>query len=95
MIFTSLPVGFVALHPIVTDELVLYGVLERVAHVQNAGDIGRGHHDYIGFLARGGAGLEETTIVPPFAPVTFNFFGVVMFWDIHGILLVMFVARFR
>ena len=55
-----LPQGVVALHAVIADQRVHDRVLERVAHVQAAGDIRRRDHDAVGFaVARRGeiAGL--------------------------------------
>src|SRR5690606_24844861 len=43
-----LPQGAVAAHAVVAHQRVLQGVLERVAHVQGAGDVGRRQQDRIG-----------------------------------------------
>ena len=43
-----LPQGVLALHAVVADQGIHQGVLEGVAHVQRAGDVGRRQHDAVG-----------------------------------------------
>ena len=45
------PVGVLAQHPVVADERVHQGLLERMAHVQRAGDVGRRQLDAVGGVA--------------------------------------------
>ncbi len=51
MVCSGLPKGIQALHPLVTDKNVLQGIIERVAHMQVAGDIGRRDDNGIGVCA--------------------------------------------
>lgn len=52
VIHAGLPEHLVALHPLAPGQGVHHGVLQRVAHVQAAGDVGRRQHDRVaGFVA--------------------------------------------
>ena len=53
VVAAHLPQGVVAAHAVVADQCVLQRVLERVAHVQGAGDVGRRQQDRksLSFLA--------------------------------------------
>ena len=51
MIGARHPQGFEALHPLLADEDVLQGVVQGVAQVQGAGDVGRRDDDRVGLLA--------------------------------------------
>ena len=69
-----LPQGVVALHAVVADQGIHDGVVEAVAHVQAAGDVGRGDHDAVGTaLARG---LEVAALFPGAVPVLLDGLGV-------------------
>ena len=50
MVRTRLPEGLVALHPLITDQDVLHGVVQGVTHMELACDIGRRHYDGKGLL---------------------------------------------
>ena len=58
------PQGGVALHPLEASEDVLQRAVQGVAHVQLAGDIGRGHHDGKGLFLGIGAGAEAAGVLP-------------------------------
>ena len=77
---TYLPQGVVALHTPPADQRIHDGVLERVAHVQAAGDVGRRNHDRVGLaLARRG---EVAFSLPAFVPAGFDLLGLVGL--VHG-----------
>ena len=76
VVSTDLPQGFFALHALVAGEGVLNSVLERVTHVQRAGDIRWWNHDGVTFagqpvLIR----LEVAFLFPLFVPGLFNCAG--------------------
>ena len=65
MVLTGLPERVEPAHPVPADQDVLQGVVEGMAHVQHARDVGRRDHDAEGFTARRiGAGPERTGFVP-------------------------------
>ena len=75
MVGAYLPQGIVALHPLPARQGIHNGVLERVAHVQAAGYIGRWNHDRKGLAL---AGRGETVVgLPAFVPAGFDLFGLV------------------
>jgi hypothetical protein len=59
----GLPQGVVPRHAVIAGEGVHQGVLESVAHVQRAGDVGRRQHDAVGGSVGGipARGLRSTT----------------------------------
>ena len=69
--------GVVAQHPVVANEAVHDRLVERMTHVQGAGDVGRGKLDHIG-LARGAwrvdvlACREIATLLPRLVPAGFE-----------------------
>ncbi len=67
-----------ALHAPPADEHVLQGVVERVPHVQRAGDIGRRDDDGEWLPAIGFA-VEVTMLVPKREPLLLGFFRIVLF----------------
>ena len=56
------PEGGIALHPLEADEDILQGVVQGVAHVQLAGDVGGRHDDGEGLLLRVGHGVEAAAV---------------------------------
>ena len=65
VVVAGLPERVEALHPVPADEHVLDRAVERVAHVQRAGDVRRRHGDHERLVApRAGAGAEETFVLP-------------------------------
>ena len=52
MVGTGLPEGVISLHPLIADQDILEGVVQGVAHVELAGDVGRRDHD-----GEGGPGM--------------------------------------
>ena len=70
-----LPQGVIALHPFPARQGIHNGVLERMAHVQAAGHIGRWNHDR---KRRALAGGGETVVgFPALVPAGFDLFGLV------------------
>jgi hypothetical protein len=88
-----LPQRVVARHAVVAGERVHQGVLEGVAHVQRAGDVGRRQHDAVGGGRRGTihyglkpiAGLEVAGAFPLGVPAFFDVSRFEGFGEFHGV----------
>ena len=78
------PQGLVALHPPPADQRVLQGVIQRVAHVQLAGDIGGRNDDGVRLLFAFGIGMEVVFFHPEPVGAVFHLFGVVDFFQLFG-----------
>ena len=76
-----LPEGRVPLHPVVAHERVHDGVLERVAHVQRPGHVGRRDHDAVGGAVT--PGREMAAGLPGLVPALLDRVGVVGL--VHGV----------
>src|SRR5690554_2419229 len=76
-----LPQGVAPLHPPPADQGVHDGVLEGVAHVQAAGDVGRRDHDGVGLALTGGG--EAAIGLPALVPAGFDLLGLVGL--VHGV----------
>ena len=74
MVHPRLPENVVAEHALVADQDVLQRVVERMAHMQRAGHVGRRDHDAIriGALARTGAGSKGVGFIPCFGNCRFD-----------------------
>ncbi len=70
----GLPEHVLAVHAVVATEDVLQGVVERVAHVQGAGDVGRRNDDAKGLGARplGAAGAKGALRFPALGDALFD-----------------------
>ena len=68
VIHAGLPERCVAPHAVEADQRVLDRVVERVPHVQAAGDVRRRHDDAIGRRVRIGRGPEKTAGLPQAVP---------------------------
>ena len=66
MVGARLPQHVLAAHPLEPAQHVLQRVVERVAHVQRAGDVGRRDDDAIGFgvAPLRAAGAERAFLLP-------------------------------
>jgi hypothetical protein len=62
------PEGIEALHPFIADEDVLERVVERVPHVEGAGDVGRGDDDGEGSPFPFTSAWKETGVQPALEP---------------------------
>ena len=60
------------------------GMLEHVAHVQRAGDVGRRDHQRKVRLAGAGFDVEELFVHPPLGPMRLEPLGFIHFLDFHG-----------
>ncbi len=76
------PEGVVTLHPSPAGEDVLKGVVERVAEVEGAGDVGRGDDDGEGGLFTFGMGGEVAAIEPESVPPALGFVRVVLLGEV-------------
>ncbi len=72
MIQPRQPERFVALHPAKARDCILNRVLERMAHVQLPGHVGRRHHDDVRLFFGINVGLEEVVILPESVPLLLN-----------------------
>ena len=85
MIAAGNPQGIQAVHAGMAGQQVLQGVVQRVADVKAAGDIGRRDDDGKRRLGRGGVAGKIAALFPQLVPALFHFFGIVLgrkFW--HG-----------
>ena len=73
------PEGLKAAHPLPADQDVLQGVDKGMAHMENAGDIGRRDDDAIGRFFRMGIGFEKMVPIPKSRAGLFDEFWVVGF----------------
>ena len=66
MVHTRLPEHVLAAHALEADQDILDRVVERVAHVQRTGDVGRRDHDRVGIgpFLRTGTGAERIRFSP-------------------------------
>ena len=79
-----LPQRVVALHAVVARERIHQGLVEAVAHVQRAGDVGRRQLDAeILFFGDVESGLEITGVFPGGIPAGFDVFRVKTFCEFH------------
>ena len=79
-----LPQRVVAAHAVVARERIHQGLVEAVAHVQRAGDVGRRQLDAeIVFLGGVEAGLEVAGVFPGGVPAGFDVFRVKTFGEFH------------
>ena len=60
-----LPQGLVSLHPLITDQDVLHGIVQGVSHMELSCDIRRGHHD----CERLFAAVHLSVEILPFQPL--------------------------
>ena len=76
MVRSRLPQHILAAHPLKPDQQILQRVVQRVAHMQHAGDVWRRNDDGIG-LRRGIAGwLEASGLFPCLVQARFGFGGI-------------------
>ena len=75
MVCARLPQHVAPLHPVEADQDVLDRVVEGVAEMQAAGDVGRRDHDGVGFAAGLRIGPERARRFPAFVLPAFHGFG--------------------
>ena len=68
-------------HPLPPDEEILQRIDQRVAHVENAGDIRRGDDDAVGLFLRMGIGFEIAPLFPERVPLFLDELWIVGFWQ--------------
>ena len=79
----DLPQGFFTQHAVIAGEGILNGVLERMAHVQGAGDVRRRNHNGVAFAIQAILiGLEVAFFFPLLVPGLFE--GVGLVGLVHG-----------
>ena len=83
-----LPQGVVAVHAVVADKRVHEGVLEGVAHVQRAGDIGWRQQDAVEGLVLFGPHAEVVGALPVGVPAFFDVVGFKGFGEFHEVVRV-------
>ena len=85
MVHARLPQHVLAAHALEAHQYVLQRIVERVAHMQRAGDIRRRDDDGegLGTLLGTGAGTERVGLFPDFGDLWLDGFGVVGFFE-HG-----------
>lgn len=71
MVGSGYPEGVFAHESGATDEDVLDGVVEHVAHVEDSGDVWRGDYDGVGFAGIG-FGVEQAVLHPVGIPFVFD-----------------------
>ncbi len=72
MVGARLPEHILAAHPLEPDQHILEGMVQRMAHMQDAGDIRRRDHDAIGLGSRVHARLETAGILPRLVEARFG-----------------------
>ena len=78
------PEGVVAEHAMPAGGDVDFGVLQHVADVEDAGDVGRRDDEREDASGLGGVGAEDVGVNPPLRPMRFEPLGLVDFLDLHG-----------
>ena len=83
MVGTRLPQHILAAHALEAAQHVLQRVVERMAHMQRAGDVGRRNDDAIGFRRQplGPAGAKGTRRLPGGVHAFLNFRGLIVLVD--------------
>ncbi len=78
VVVAGLPEGVVAHHPVPADQAVLDRPVERMPHVELAGDVRRRHADDVGLVAAAaGAGRVEALGLPGLLPALLDAVGAV------------------
>ena len=76
------PAGVLAVHPGLADEYVVKCIVQDVPHMEDAGYVGRGYHDGIGFPCIG-LGMEEFILQPVRIPFVLHRGGIVFHVEFH------------
>ena len=77
MIRAGHPQGGIALHALIAREDVLQRRIERVAHVQLAGDVRGRHDDGKRLFVRVGLGLEAVVVHPHLIDAALDLLGLI------------------
>ena len=75
------PEGGVALHPLEAGQDVLQGAVQRVTHVELAGDVGGRHDDGEGLLLGVLHALEAVMILPHLIDAGLHLLGLIHLWQ--------------
>ena len=86
VIHARLPQRVAAAHALEPDEHILQRVVERVAHVQRARDVGRRDDDGVGLAGVGAPGGKRALFFPALVMRAFDVFGLIGFGERHGAL---------
>ena len=85
MVRSRLPQCLVALHPLVTNQDILHGVVQSVAHMQLSRDVWRGHYDGKGLFAPVYFCVEIMAVQPFLVQTVLNGRRIVgLFQFLHG-----------
>src|SRR6266850_1215904 len=84
MVGTGKIQGVVAAHATPAHGGVDHSVIQHVAHVQRAGDVGRRDHEREIRTGRFGFGVKDTGLNPPFGPMRLEALGFVDLVELHG-----------
>ena len=79
VIRSRLPEGVVSLHPLIADQNILHGVVQRVSHVELPGNVGGRHHNGKGLFTAVHFRVKIPVILPFFVQAVFDACGVVGF----------------
>ena len=82
MVTAYLPQGIFAFHAVVAGEGVHDAVLQGVADVQAAGDVGRRNNDAVRITTALHVWCKITAVFPSFVPLGFYFLGGECFFHI-------------
>ena len=77
VIRSRLPERLISLHPFETDQDILHGIVQRMAHMQLTRYVWRGHHNGKGFLVRVYFGMEISFVHPVLINPVLHFFRVI------------------
>src|SRR5205814_8660011 len=77
------PIGIETTHTVISDQSVHEGLLERVSHVQGAGDVWRGQLDAVGLFLRIGRMPEVAARLPKGIPAPLDLVRIKAFGEFH------------
>jgi len=82
MVGSRNPTGFKSLLPGSSDQYILNGIIQHMAHMQFSRHIGRGNNNSICFLIRVRLGIEIALFFPGGIPFLLDQGGLKLFWDL-------------
>ena len=94
VVIAGQPQGAVALHALIAREHVLQRGVERVAHVELAGDVRGRHGDAEGLLVGVHLGAEIAALFPHVVDFLFDLFGVIHFRKFFHVCLLLRLSSF-
>ena len=77
------PQGRIALHAVIAGQCILQGAVHGMAHMQLAGDVGRGHHDGKGLLARHAMGGKRAAFLPMAVGFILDRLGIILLFHVE------------